>query len=123
MAQKIFSGNAKGIGEDHGQWIIGDFMKEQPELISNCVEVKWSKHKKGERKPEAQVDKKRFTVTILVYGRFKQIFPNDDTEIIQENEGDLVYFAPEIKHKWEALEDSLMVTIRSEHAFKCENNK
>ena len=88
-------------------------MDDMPELKSDCVEVKWSHHPKGDKKIEPKADKECFSVTILVRGRFKQIFPTEKKEIIQEKEGDVVYFAPGVMHSWEALEDSLMITIRT----------
>ena len=116
MKRKILNGNAFTLGEEHRGWILGHFMSEgqeqHPELTTDKFEVRFSKHTKGDRR-EGDLAPDGFTVTILLHGRFIQRFPDENREVIQEKEGDFVYYGPRVKHNWEALEDSVMITFRS----------
>lgn len=114
--KKIFSENTAKIGKNYKQWIIGNSIDKYPELMSDNVMIKWGKHKKGEKRKNFVCDKNMFTVTILVYGKMQQIFENK--KLLQTKEGDLVYYAPGVYHKWIALEDSLIITIRSFNKIK-----
>ena len=48
---KIVSGNLDDQVKSHPEtngWFFGHFMKKYPEFVSEDVEIKWARHKKGE---------------------------------------------------------------------------
>jgi len=75
-------------------------------------EVKWGVHPKGDKKDIAGMNIKAKTLSILIKGKFLVSFPDDGEEVILGNQGDYVYFENGIYHGSEALEDSVVLTIR-----------
>jgi hypothetical protein len=76
--------------------------------------MKWSPREAGyfaEPKEKGHVDDKN-TLGILVRGKMKIKFVDDDQEYILENEGDYYFSNPTARHSVEALEDSLIITLR-----------
>jgi len=109
----IKSGNA-GEDRDHRQWLIGAFRRE-PGLYSEEVEVKWGSYKKGERRLGSTPDK-GYTLSILVSGRFASIIADDEGNELERlvfgKQGDYKLLGPGGMHTWEALEDSIVLTVR-----------
>lgn len=74
-------------------------------------EVKWAKLKPGERREKTAASKSN-TLSILIYGKHKVIFPDKNESLILQKEGDYVFFGPGVNHTWENLEESLVLAIR-----------
>ncbi len=108
--KKIVTGNANQLGKDHGQWIMGYGFKDMPSMENETLRIKWSHHKKGERREEVHSISGYQTITILVHGHFIQQMNGRSYE--QSIEGDFVYCPANTPHTWEAIEDSMMITIQ-----------
>lgn len=112
---KIFSGNLNnGI---QGQplkkgWFIGYFMDNLPELKTDKFEVKWGIHKKGWKRDRIGTNQTAKTISILMQGKFKVTYPDENQEAMLEKMGDYIFHSPGVDHHSEALEDSVVLTIR-----------
>ena len=106
--ENIVQGNANDIRKS--SWFLGHFM--DPPLKDNDVEIKWAHHSKGEKKQKPGTNLKAKTISILAKGKFLVSFPEENREVLLEKEGDFVLVSPKIKHTWEALEDTLLISVR-----------
>lgn len=107
----IETGNAIAEGESRRGWFIGNFIQpEQPLKTNNEIEVKWGIHPKGERRESLAVEGDILTISLLIRGHFKVIFSGH--EEVLKREGDYVMWKPNVRHSSEAIEDSVIVTIR-----------
>lgn len=109
--EKIVTGNFEELAPEHRGWVWGHFMDPNTVMHSNVFEIKWAKHKKGETKEMIGTNQVAKTLQILIYGKFKLIFTEENREVISEKIGDFVYFEPNNSRTWEALEDSLLISI------------
>lgn len=109
--RKTFLDNAIKIWENHGQRFVWDYLNEIPELKTDWLFVKFGKHKKGEARITPKANKDLITISILIYGKLKISFPDENTEYIMEKEWDMVYYANNVNHTWEVLEDCLDICI------------
>lgn len=107
---KARMGNAEQAGAPYRGWFIGSFVRpEVPPLLSQVVEMKWVRHRKGEERSEWSASPLQ-TVAILIAGRFR--FRFEDGETMLRREGDFVAWEPHVFHHWTAEEDSLIITLR-----------
>lgn len=111
MPNKILQGNINNPDTTKKKWFIGHFMDEGP-LKTENFELKWGKHKKGEKDTGGTEYKKAKTVGILIYGKFKFDFPSGNKTITLSKEGDYCFYDSGIAHNWEVLEDCLILSIR-----------
>ncbi len=72
--------------------------------------MKWGIHPAGEARPDWVTGEKRTTTCILVAGKFALQFRDKDTQL--EKPGDYVMWGPYVDHKWEAIDNSTVLTIR-----------
>lgn len=93
-------------------WFIGHFIDAASHFHSNDFEVMWSRHPLGDtRKAPSKSSAK--TLTILIEGKFKMIFPESRQEYELHKAGDYVFYAEDVSHTWESLqENSCMLVIR-----------
>lgn len=112
----IQNGNLnKRVKDDQstGGWVIGHFLSDNDFFKSDDFEVKWAVHTKGEIKDGVIAASVAKTIVILINGRFKLSFPNENKEVILSKQGDFVsYDAHEVLHSGEAMEDSTVLVIR-----------
>jgi len=109
----FFSGNALKNGKNG--WFVGQFMPPSAGLAQqSAVEVKWGQHPKGERRRGLSLYKTSTTIAILISGRFvtRLIINQFEQQIVLKTPGDYLVFGPGIPHSWEALEDSLVISVR-----------
>ncbi len=113
---KIISGNLDQQIKSHPEtkgWFLGHFMNQNPEFLCDDVELKWKTHKKGEKKTGLLAKTTAKTFTILISGKLSFQYPELKQEIILSKLGDFVFYdASQIGYKAEAIEDSLLLTIR-----------
>ncbi len=109
---QIVTGNFDKEALSHKGWILGHFVSPTLPLHNRNFEMKWGKHKKGESKTSIGVNERASTLSILIYGKVLLKFPSQSRESLLEEEGDYVFWGPGIPHKWEVLEDSLVLTVR-----------
>jgi len=110
----IKEGNVRNESKDFKNWVIGDFREDESPFKTDKFEMKWSNRKKGYFSPakeEGHQENKR-TLGILVYGRMKIVFQDANKEALLQDEGDYYYCKPTNRHSVEALEDSLILTLR-----------
>ena len=79
-------------------------------LGTSELELKWGHHKKGETRAEWSPPSAVRTLNVLIRGRFVLLFP--DNEVLLQNEGDYVFFGPDIAHSYRCEEDTLILTVR-----------
>src|SRR3989338_379545 len=111
ISDQVIKGNAyKDINKR--QWLIGSFIDESKGLRKDStVEVMWSIHSAGDKKDGWTKSVEAKTLTILVKGKFVNIFP-EIGECLMETEGDYLIYPAEIPHTWKAIEDSVLITVR-----------
>jgi hypothetical protein len=114
LLQSVYFGNA-AADQLHGTgWFVGQFAPSGPRRQTD-VELKWGLHRDGEvrvRGPEAVAN--ATTVSILIRGTLRLVFYADGTErvVTMQQEGDYVIFGPGIVHSWQAVGETLVVTVR-----------
>ena len=111
---KLITGNFDKERHAHKDWILGHFMNPDSPFRNEEFEIKWGKYKKGKSFEAKKVDPndQSYTVAILIYGEELLMFPSVDREVLLENEGDYVFWQPNIPHKAVFQEDTLVITIR-----------
>lgn len=111
----IETGNFDQINKDNPNfrdWVIGDFISKVSLRHSELCEVKWTRWKKGKKRPSAMdIDSPSVTVGILIFGQVKITDLRTGEEVILKKSGDYIAIT-EDPHITEALEDLLMVSIR-----------
>jgi|SRR6516225_8934719 hypothetical protein len=108
----ISTGNAAKDGRRG--WFVGQFMPPHLGLShQQAVEIKWGQHAKGERR-RGFAQSKGTTIAVLVKGSFltQLRLPDEMRQITLTEPGDYVAFAPGVEHCWEALAESLVITVR-----------
>lgn len=113
---RISTGNANDFTESNRGWFVGRFFHDDATAgprSTDDVEVKWSVHPEGDERTDVAPGSIASTLTVLVSGRFEQIFPDDEPgRVVLEQPGDFAVFGPGVAHSWRALADSVMLTVR-----------
>lgn len=112
---RISIGNAEDFGTPTRGWFIGNFLDPTTAgpRFTDDVEVKWSVHPKGDHRPDIAPGSDTTTLTILIEGRFEQIFPDQQPgNTVMDRPGDFALYGPGVPHTWRALADSVMLTVR-----------
>ncbi len=111
MTDNWHTGNAVEDGVDTRGWIVGHFIDpSQGVRSSKDVEVKWANHPKGDKRPEWTSDDQRTTLVMLISGHFRVESTEGAATFTQQ--GDYAMWEPGVDHSWEALEDSVVLTVR-----------
>ena len=108
-------GNASrdGLLDGGRGWFIGSFLRADRKLCcASGVEVKWGHLSENECRPQGPEASSLWTLTLLVAGRFAVDFPGVADQVILEERGDYVLYAPGVSHDWKALKESVVVTLR-----------
>lgn len=105
------SGNAAEDGQATRGWLVGHFIDPSEGVRSSKdVEVKWGIHPAGDKRPEWTADDQRTTLVLLIEGHFR-VDVNDGSKTM-ERAGDYIMWGPGVDHSWEALADSVVMTVR-----------
>jgi quercetin dioxygenase-like cupin family protein len=111
MQSQVVFGNANVEGANRWGWFLGHFITPTDDPRSTSIlEVKWSDHKAGDTRPEWAMNVEATTLSILIRGRFRLQFP--DQEFLLSREGDYVIWSPGVAHCWSAESDCTVLTIR-----------
>ena len=113
--QNVSTGNAATETSKTNGWFIGHFIKDDPLRQSRDVEVKWGIHPKGQKNQGGFVaNKTARTMSILVSGNFRLWFrDHEQTQRVDlDAPGKYVLWMPGVPHDWEAIEDSVVLTVR-----------
>ena len=103
-------GNADDDGVDYRGWFVGRFVKTDDARATEGVEVKWGVHAAGDARPDWNPDETATTLCLLVNGRFNIHF--DSRLVTLARPGDYAVWGPGIKHRSQALDDSIVLTVR-----------
>ena len=79
------------------------------------VELKWAMHPDGERRRgAAAANGHATTISVLIHGALRATFHLEGTPhvVTLQKEGDYVVFGPDIVHSWEALGDTVVLSVR-----------
>jgi quercetin dioxygenase-like cupin family protein len=111
MVGNWYSGNASVDAGERNGWLLGHFIDPSEGVRSTTdVEVKWGIHPAGDKRPEWTSDDQRTTMAIMVEGNFR--IDLSAASITLTKQGDYLVWGPGIDHCWEALADSVVVTVR-----------
>ena len=104
-------GNAAEDGRETRGWLAGHFIDPSQGVRSTKdVEIKWGIHPAGDKRAEWTSDDQRTTVLLLVEGNFRLHLTEGVVDMTKQ--GDYVMWGPGIDHSWEALADSVVITVR-----------
>lgn len=111
MSHGWSSGNATDDGSETRGWLVGQFIDPSEGVRSSKdVEVKWAHHPVGDKRPEWTSDDRRTTLVMLIDGRFRVDLTDGSSTMVRQ--GDYVMWGPGTDHSWEALADSVVLTVR-----------
>jgi quercetin dioxygenase-like cupin family protein len=106
-----YSGNAAEDGRETRGWLLGHFIDPAKGVRSSKdVEVKWGIHPAGEKRSDWTADDQRTTLVLLVEGNFRVDLTEGPVTLVRQ--GDYAVWGPGIDHSWEAVSDSVVVTVR-----------
>lgn len=123
-------GNASVQGAAHNGWFVGDFTRwltdrgaAPSELASiglrdtSVLEVKWGVHPAGQPRPAGWAPRTPAVgVSVLVSGEFVVVFRESadaaEREVRLREQGDFVVWGPAVEHRWYAVQDSIILTVR-----------
>ncbi|MGC2413876.1 MAG: hypothetical protein WA459_14405 [Stellaceae bacterium] len=96
-------------------WFVGQFVSDALGLRhQTAVEIKWGLHPHGERRPQPWANGNGTTISVLIRGSLWVSFYTDATPRLVKltKEGDYVVYGPEVVHSWEAVGETLVLSIR-----------
>jgi hypothetical protein len=107
----VVTGNAgtDAAGDTWG-WLVGHFVAPGDPRHSDAVEVKWGVHRAGDSWPTPAPGRRSTSLSTLVRGRFRLIFPAG--EVLLANPGDYALWPPGVAHDWTAEEECVVLTVR-----------
>ncbi|SES27253.1 signal peptidase I [Actinokineospora terrae] len=109
--QRWTSGNAADDTTNTRGWLVGHFIDPSEGVRSSKdVEVKWGTHPAGDKRPEWTSDDQRTTLVVLVSGHFRVDLTGGHHAMTRP--GDYVMWGAGVDHSWEALADSIVMTVR-----------
>lgn len=117
MAEKapFYFGNAALDQVRDSGWFIGQFVPAELGLRHQTdVEIKWGYHPGGDTRPQAWASGHATTISVLVRGCLKVTFQTSDGPqlVTMEKEGDYVIYPPETVHSWEAIGETIVLSVR-----------
>ncbi len=107
---EIYSGNATVDGGQRRGWIVGPFMPDGLVQHQNNIEIKYGNHSSGDARIDWVEGESRTTMCMLISGSFELNFK--DRTLALSKPGDYTMWGPGIDHKWRALEESVVLTVR-----------
>ena len=115
IKKPFYFGNAKADQVRGSGWFVGQFVPAELGLRHQTdVELKWGIHPDGERRSHAWATQNATTISVLIEGSLKVTFHIDGTqqEVRLQTKGDYVAFGPEVVHSWEAVGDTIVLSVR-----------
>jgi len=111
VADTWYTGNANDDSNIHRGWLLGHFIQPDGSIRSTgTLEVKWGIHPAGEKRVDWTSGEVRTMLVVLISGRFR--IDLSVGEVLMERQGDYAVWGPGIEHSWEAIEDSVVLTVR-----------
>ena len=110
MSQQIQTGNALDSAGNRG-WFVGHFINKSLGLRhTNDVELKWGVHKSGEHREDWVTGETRTAIALLISGKVEFEFRDKSIDLV--NAGDYVMWGKGADHRWRAIDDSVVLTVR-----------
>jgi len=113
--EPFYFGNAKADQVGGSGWFVGQFVPAELGLRrQTAVELKWGIHPDGEKRSAPWANQNGTTISILIEGSLKVTFHIDGAEqgVTLRTRGDYVAFGPEVVHSWEAVGDTIVLSVR-----------
>ena len=111
MSARWCSGNAAEDTRETRGWLLGHFIDPSQGVRSTKdVEVKWGLHPAGDKRADWSADDQRTTLVLLVEGNFR--LDHTEGSVTLAKQGDYALWGPGVDHSWEALSDSVVITVR-----------
>jgi hypothetical protein len=116
IERSFYFGNA-AVDQVRGTgWFLGQFVPPEMGLRHQTeVELKWAIHRDGDRRVnDAEANRNATTISVLIRGTLRTTFEVDGTArvVTLKKQGDYVIFGPEIVHSWEALGETVVLSVR-----------
>jgi hypothetical protein len=111
----FYFGNAAVDQVRDSGWFVGQFVPAELGLRHQTeVEVKWGLHPDGDKRASPWANQNGTTISVLIRGTLRVAFHSDDTRqlVTLAKEGDYVVYGPKIVHSWEAIGETLVLSIR-----------
>ncbi len=111
----FYVGNAKVDQMGGSGWFVGQFVPSEFGLRRQReVELKWGIHPDGEKRLQPWANQNGTTISVLIEGRLKVTFHVDGSleDVTLQTKGDYVIFGPEVVHSWEAVGDTVVLSVR-----------
>jgi hypothetical protein len=111
MSESWYAGNAAEDGRGTNGWLLGHFIDPAKGVRhSKDVEVKWAIHPAGDKRAAWTADDQRTTLPMLIQGDFRVDLT--EASVTLAKQGDYAMWGPGIDHSWQAITDSIVVTVR-----------
>jgi hypothetical protein len=96
-------------------WFVGQFVP--PELglrHQTAIEIKWGLHPDGDKRPRPWAHDSGTTISVLIRGILHVSFYTAEPPAIVTlaREGDYVIYGPNVVHSWEAVGETLVLSLR-----------
>ena len=111
----FYFGNAASDQIRGTGWFVGQFVPAELGLRHQTdVELKWGLHPSGERRVHPWAQGHGTTISILIYGTLRVEFQTGSTPqvVMMQRQGDYVAYGPKVVHTWEAIGETLVLTVR-----------
>jgi hypothetical protein len=111
----FYFGNAAADQVRDSGWFIGQFVPPELGLRHQTdIEIKWGLHPDGDRRPRPWAHGSGTTISVLIRGTLHVSFYTEETpEIVTlAREGDYVIYGPHVVHSWEAVGETLVLSLR-----------
>jgi len=111
----FYFGNAEADQLRGSGWFVGQFIPAELGLRHQTdVELKWGIHPDGEKRARPWASQHSTTIAVLIEGALKLTFEvgGAQREITLRTKGDYVAFGPDVVHSWEAVGDTIVLTVR-----------
>jgi hypothetical protein len=112
---RYYFGNAAADQVRGSGWFVGQFLSPEVGLRHQTdVELKWGIHSDGDKRPRAWASGTGTTISILIRGTLRVSLHTEETSqvVTLAKEGDYVVYGPEVAHSWEAVGNTLVLSIR-----------
>lgn len=113
--QSYYFGNAAVDQVRNTGWFLGQFVPLELGLRHQSeVELKWGIHPDGEKRSHPWANGNGTTISVLIRGALRVAFHIGETPqvVILRKEGDYIVFGPDVVHSWEAIGDTVVLSVR-----------
>ncbi|MBV8889114.1 MAG: signal peptidase I [Alphaproteobacteria bacterium] len=113
--EPYYCGNAAADQIGGSGWFVGQFVPSELGLRHQAdVEVKWGMHRDGDKRSRPWANGNGTTIAVLIRGtlRVSLYAAHTPDTITLAREGDYIIYGPEVVHSWEAVGDTLVLSIR-----------